>query len=420
MPNLIYYSCDEFYLPALDYIYEKHGSKIDDFVYLDESIYPRYDYRSRKYDSSKRLRTIVPDNCEIEITESIDEKEYNFTILHEFVKDKNGDLKTIYQPCSDGCGGEDIMLKKIVISNDDKEILMKLIDRAKEYVLDKRQAIRKSNNDTVRVFYYKKEYWAMLSKLPKRPIETLYLKKGQKESLTNMVEEFFKKETRDTYLSFGMPYKCVIMLYGAPGTGKTTAITTVASHFDCDIYTIPITKELSDYAMIDAFSGINDKEDNKHIVVIEDLDSIFNADERKIGDDNNMLTLNTLLNCLDGHTCKEGTLLFLTANDADVMDKAIVRSCRIDHKIELDYADKYQIKNIYDTFLPEQAENFNEFYSEIDNKDVTTAMLQEFLFFNRDCENILDHLDSFMNIIQKNKPKNLKKKEELDTNNLYM
>ena len=65
-------------------------------------------------------------------------------------------------------------------------------------------------------------------------------------------------------------------------------------------------------------------------------------------------------------------------------------------------------------------ENFNEFYSEIDNKDVTTAMLQEFLFFNRDCENILDHLDSFMNIIQKNKPKNLKKKEELDTNNLYM
>ena len=145
------------------------------FIYLDESIYPRYDYRSRRYDSSKRLRTIVPDNCEIEITESFDDTEYNFKIKHYFVS-TNGDLRTIYQQTTDGCGGEDIILKKLVISNEDKEILMKLIDRAKEYVLDKRQAIRKSNNDTVLYFILKKEYWAMLSKVPKRPIETLYLK----------------------------------------------------------------------------------------------------------------------------------------------------------------------------------------------------------------------------------------------------
>ncbi len=39
-----------------------------------------------------------------------------------------------------------------------------------------------------------------------------------------------------------------MILWGPPGTGKTTAITTTASHFDCDIYTIPITKELSDYS----------------------------------------------------------------------------------------------------------------------------------------------------------------------------
>ena len=144
------------------------------------SIYPRYDYRSRRYDSSKRLRTVVPDNCEIEITETFDDREYNFKIKHDFVYDTNGDLRTIYQQAADGCGGEDILLKKIIISADDKEILMKLIDRAKEFVLEKRQAIRKSNNDTVRVFYFKKEYWAMLSKIPKRPIETLYLKEGSK------------------------------------------------------------------------------------------------------------------------------------------------------------------------------------------------------------------------------------------------
>ena len=118
------------------------------------------------------------------------------------------------------------------------------------------------------------------------------------------------------YLSFGMPYKHIIMLYGVPGSGKTSTITAIASHFDCDIYTIPITKELTDYGLIDAFSYINDKEDKKRIIVLEDIDCMFDG-ERKEGDDNNMITLQALLNCLDGHTCVEGTLLFMTANNPD-------------------------------------------------------------------------------------------------------
>ena len=103
------------------------------------------------------------------------------------------------------------------------------------------------------------------------------------------------------------------------------------------------------------------------------------------------------------------------------MDKAIVRSCRIDHKIEFDYADKYQIKNIYDTFLPEQSDHFDEFHQYIRKKRVTTAMLQEFLFFNRKCDNILERMDLLMDIIDKNKPKNLEKKDDQNQeNNIYM
>ena len=421
MPSIIYYSCDDFYGHTLDYIYEHHGEKIQDIVYLDESIYPKYDYRSYRA-SSRKMRTIIPDNCDFSFQETIDDIEYVFKVKLTTNTDQNGNPSTMLQPCKNGCGTEDIIVKKFTLECSEKEALMKLIDKAKEYVLEKRNIMKKSTNDTIRVFYFKKEYWALLSKLPKRPIETLYLKEKQKESLMDLVDEFFKEETRETYLSYGMPYKCVIMLYGSPGTGKTTAITTIASYFDCDIYTIPITKELTDYAIIDAFSGINDKEDKKHIVVIEDIDSIFNADERKKGDDNNMLTLNTLLNCLDGHTCVEGTLLFITANNADVMDKAIIRSCRIDHKVEFDYADKYQIKNIYNTFLPNQGENFKEFYQQIKKKQVTTAMLQEFLFFNRKCDNVLEEqkMKSLMDIIEKNKPKSLEIKEKDTDNNLYM
>ena len=45
-------------------------------------------------------------------------------------------------------------------------------------------------------------------------------------------------------------------------------------------------------------------------------------------------------------------------------------------------------------------------------------MLQEFLFYNRKCDNILEHMDQFMEIVDKNKPSELgsSKKEK----NIYM
>ena len=50
--------------------------------------------------------------------------------------------------------------------------------------------------------------------------------------------------------------------------------------------------------------------------------------------------------------------------------------------------------------------------------EFTTAMLQEFLFYNRKSDNILEHIDNFVEIVEKNKPSELstEKKEK----NLYM
>ena len=74
---------------------------------------------------------------------------------------------------------------------------------------------------------WRKEYWNLLFKSPKRPIDTLYLKEGQKEELLKNVEEHFNEDTRADYLEHGIPYKSVFMLYGPPGTGKTSSINTI-------------------------------------------------------------------------------------------------------------------------------------------------------------------------------------------------
>ena len=61
---------------------------------------------------------------------------------------------------------------------------------------------------------------------------------------------------------------------------------------------------------------------------------------------------------------------------------------------------------MYDTFFPEQKERFNEFYNKIKHKEYTTAVLQEFLFYNRECDDIIKEIGLFDGILQNNDPKN--------------
>ena len=119
---------------------------------------------------------------------------------------------------------------------------------------------------------------------------------------------------------------------------------------------------------------------------------------------------------MDGFSCIEGTLLFITANNPEILDQALIRSCRIDYKYELGYADKYQTECIFCKLFLQEKENFKKFYNLIKNKEYTTAMLQEFLFFNRRCDDIYSKIELFYKIIQENNPTNYNK----DKNDLYL
>ena len=414
MKELVLFSNTDFFKFVLNYICEKYSDQVNQFQYLSEHVTKRYEYRRKKVQTFK---TCFP--CDTTFDLNFKEKSINFTL--ETIKKDNGDLQKLIQQ-AEACfnATEEILLQQITLKGETKELLIEFVDVAKKYCEEQIKSSQKSSRKTIKVFLWRKEYWNLLFKSPKRPIETLYLKEDQKESLLSKVEEFFSPETRDDYLSFGIPYKNVFLLYGVPGSGKTSTINTIASHFDADIYVIPISKELTDYMLMDAIAYLDkedEEEDKKRIIVIEDIDSIFT--DRKKGDDiHNSLSLQALLNCFDGFSCVEGTLLFITANKPEVLDYAMIRSCRVDHKYELGYADKYQTKSIFDMVLPSQKETFNQFYKQIESKEYTTAMLQEFLFFNRKCDDILSKIEEFYEIIDKNNPKNFELKEKNE--NIYM
>ena len=408
-------SNDEFYNYVLHYVCsdDNISRNISKFKYLSESTLKPYEYRRR---GEKDIKVKVCEANDTSFQFKFNGENIQFDLKTML---KNNSVQTILVPQKRSCSGqvEEIILKQLTLTSDNKDVLMDFVDIAKKFCEDQVKETKKSSNTTIKVFIWRKEYWNLLFKSPKRPIKTLYLKEGDKESLLEKVEDFYSPETRKEYLSFGIPYKCVFMLYGVPGSGKTSTINTIASHFDCDIYVIPISKELTDYMLIDAISYLEEKEEKKRIIVIEDIDSIFT--DRKKGDDiHNSLSLQALLNCFDGFSCVEGTLLFITANHPEVLDNALLRSCRVDYKYEFTYADKHQTECIFEMVLPHQKDNFKKFYEKIESKEYTTAMLQEFLFFNRKDSNILTKIDHFFDIIEKNNPKNFETDKK--TENIYL
>ena len=398
-----------FYDEILKYLCEKYNDDINSFNYSVEKIYHFNEWRFRRKEKPVKLKVNMPTECDI----VIQYQDKPIHVKYSTIKDNNNiPYKLMSQ--HDCCSEEEI-IAKLELWGETKELLMSFADEAYEWHKEQKKKIKSCSKETMNIYYYKKDYWTLLSKAPKRPLSTVYLKENTLDGIMNNVKKFFSDDTREIYLSFGIPYKSVQLIHGPPGTGKTSLIKSIASHLDCDLYILPISKDMLDTNLIDAFSYISDNEEKERIIVIEDIDTLFDS-ERKEGDNHNGITLQAFLNCLDGFTCVEGTMLFLTANKPEVLDFAMIRSCRIDNKIQLDYADKYQTEKMFHTFLPNQKDKFKEFYRDISHKKYTTAMLQEFLFYNRECENIIELLDEFNEIVDKNDPKNFEVVKEENKN----
>jgi len=415
LQTLSLYNYQEKFDDVSNYIYDMYPDQIQNFHYGEEMMYSFTEWRNRRKEKPRKMRTFSPNTCSISVIHMYEGSEYRIQVHAGPMKDDRGNVVKVMEEGSHS--SEETFVKELTLRSESKDILVDFVDKGVAHMKDKKKECRDSGKDTMCIYYYRSEFWTLLSKTPKRSSDTIYLKEGVKDAMMNKVEEFFSEDTRDIYVKYGIPYKSVCMIHGPPGTGKTSLIKSISSELDCDLYVLPITKTMLDTNFIDAFTYINDTSDKNRIIVIEDIDTMF--EERKEGDSKNGITMQGFLNCMDGFTCMEGTMLFLTANKPEVLDDAMIRSCRIDHKLELGYADKYQTKQMFEVFLPEQKDKFLEFYKFIQHKEYTTAMLQEFLFYYRKEPDILAVKDKFNEIVDKNSTKYFEVVKD-ETHNCYM
>jgi len=142
--------------------------------------------------------------------------------------------------------------------------------------------------------------------------------------------KFISKETYQWYKAHGIPYKRGFLLFGPPGSGKSSIIQAIAGKYKRNIcFVQPMKEKFTD----ETFNTCIQVAPKKSFIVLEDIDAYFKKD-RKTNHQSCPLTFSGLLNGLDGVSNTDGQIFIITTNFIDRLDDALVRSGRVDLKIE--------------------------------------------------------------------------------------
>ncbi len=224
----------------------------------------------------------------------------------------------------------------------------------------------------------------------KRPLNSVILDQGLKERIVGDVKEFLQKH--QWYMDRGIPYRRGYLLYGPPGSGKSSFILALAGELDFNIAIV----NLSERGMTDdKLSDLITKLPKKTILLLEDADAAFN-NRRQVDADGfsgMTVTFSGLLNALDGVAAGEERVAFLTTNHIDRLDEALIRPGRVDMIERIGEATRYQAAEMWNRFygdLDRDGTYRERFLQRMDELELfgrlrtSTAEIQGLFIFNKD------------------------------------
>ncbi|KAG5648366.1 26S proteasome regulatory subunit 6A-B [Asterophora parasitica] len=174
-----------------------------------------------------------------------------------------------------------------------------------------------------------------------RPTETYTDIGGLEKQIEELVEAIvLPMEQADKFKTLGIRPPKGCLMYGPPGTGKTLLARACAASTNACYLKLAgpslVQMFIGDGAKLvrDAFALA--KEKAPAIIFIDELDAIGTKrfDSEKSGDREVQRTMLELLNQLDGFSSDERIKVIAATNRIDILDPALLRSGRLDRKIE--------------------------------------------------------------------------------------
>ncbi|KAL3157070.1 TATA-binding protein [Trebouxia sp. C0009 RCD-2024] len=164
---------------------------------------------------------------------------------------------------------------------------------------------------------------------------------GLDKQIQELVEAVVLPVThKERFTNLGIKPPKGVLLYGPPGTGKTLIARACAAQTNATFLKLAgpqlVQMFIGDGAKLvrDAFALA--KEKAPCIIFIDEIDAIGTKrfDSEVSGDREVQRTMLELLNQLDGFSSDENIKIIAATNRADILDPALMRSGRLDRKIE--------------------------------------------------------------------------------------
>ncbi|KAF3593093.1 hypothetical protein DY000_02025757 [Brassica cretica] len=260
----------------------------------------------------------------------------------------------------------------------DREVI---IERYLDYVMKEGKMIKMKNRErklysnTPGQNHRNQTKWSHVTFEHPASFDTLAMEEKKKEEIKNDLVKFSK--SKDYYKKIGKAWKRGYLLFGPPGTGKSTMIAAMANFLEYDVYDLELTTVMDNTQL----RSLLIETSNKSIIVIEDIDCSLNLtgqrkkkkEEEEDGDEKKMkcegekkeskVTLSGLLNFIDGlwSACGGERIIVFTTNFVDKLDPALIRKGRMDKHIEMSYCGFEAFKVLAKNYLDvEESELFDE------------------------------------------------------------